>query len=178
MLPLKPDEAILKKERATCKAAPTLIRIGGIYQDKYKPVKGFLILTSRRLVFNYEQGLFSKKKGTLLELPLRMIHNIFIERNFLSERLVVEYATSGKLRQASFEIANPNAWKTSIKRVLLKRETNEKQENVKTPTSSMKRAHTQKKIVVVREIVKIRCRYCKALVEITARTCPDCGAHL
>jgi len=82
--------------------------------------KGKLILTNKRIIFEYTQGLISKKTFTPLDEPISKIRNVSSE-GIISKKLVIEFERVGGERgygrtgRVKFSTSNVNEWIREIK---------------------------------------------------------------
>lgn len=124
---------------------------------------GCFYLTNMKLEFEYGKGrIIFKGKYSALNLPLEKVAEVSVigigPFRKLSINLVKDQSSYG-LPRYEFDVENPETWKAKIE--VVKSTTKEK-------ISSEK--------VIIKEIVKVKCRYCGMLVEITLSRCPNCGA--
>jgi len=149
MVTLAPDEHILLTNQA-----------------KYHGTRGTLYLTNMKLEFEYEKrGIIFKGKYSAVNLPLQRVAEVSIigigPFKKLSINLVKDQSSYG-IPRYEFNVENPETWKAKVE--IAKSVTTEK--------------IPKEKEVIVKEIVKIRCRYCGMLVEATLSKCPNCGSLL
>ena len=85
--------------------------------------KGVLILTNKRIIFEYAQGLFSKKIFTPLNEPISKIINVHSE-GVISKKLVIELEKSemdkksGRTGRVKFSTYNVDEWVREIHRLM------------------------------------------------------------
>ena len=96
------DEYIIIKRKATYEGG------GGIKIPGRKT--GELILTNKRIIFEYIQGLFSKKTFTPLDTPISEIVGVSGEGMF-SKKLVIELRRrDGRTGRVKFTTSNVDEW--------------------------------------------------------------------
>lgn len=77
--------------------------------------KGKLLLTNKRIIFEYNEGLISKKTFTPLEEPISKIRNVNVE-GMISKKLVIELERSdvergyGRTGRVIFSTSNIGEW--------------------------------------------------------------------
>ena len=148
MVSLTPNERVLKKDNA-----------------KYRDTRGTLCLTTKKLVFDYEQrGIFFKGKYTSITLPLERIAELSVVGIGPFKKLavnVVRDKPSFGLPRHEFKVSEPDVWRIEI----------EVAKQQQTPSPQVVKE-------IVKEIVKVRCPYCGTLTESTLPNCPNCGGHI
>jgi len=84
---------------------------------------GILTLTSSRITFEKEIGLFSKKKQTEFSVRLEGIHNVWTE-GLLLKKLAMEVSWSRgpgmpeQIEKRKFSVSRPSEWETTIKSIV------------------------------------------------------------
>ena len=150
---------------------------------------GTLYLTNQRIFL--EKTLVRSKmmglKKDLIEQPviviaLSHVANISAEKNLLLKSHRLRITTAKGVYE--FRVADPEVW---IKHVLQARKGEKSgaaqpQQSTQVPITvnvvqPAPSPATQKE-VIERQVVKVRCRYCGALVDETKGKCPNCGASL
>jgi hypothetical protein len=127
---------------------------------------GVLYLTNHRLVFeapssrglvrDFVQGRDSR---LVFDRTLSEIQNVTVRRGRLGrERLVVD-ATN---RHPSFDVLDPEAWVTAVAQA----------------KRLMPPPGVAAPMLIERQVVKVRCRYCGNLANEVDGRCPYCGAAL
>jgi len=149
MVTLSPDEHILLTDQA-----------------KYHGTRGTLYLTNKKLEFDYEKrGIIFKGKYSAVNLPLERMAEVAVigvgPFRKLSINLVKDQISYG-IPRYEFNVENPETWKAKI-------------EVAKSTTAEK---ISKEREVIVKEIVKVKCRYCGMLVETTLSRCPNCGSLL
>jgi len=129
--------------------------------------KGTLYLTDRRLIFEWSEGLVSKRyQQVAVALSDIQSVNVNHPRFSAGELIIRTVNTNNGFRSSavSLKIAmNPEVWMGKINNLLTR------------PVPQT----TQPTMVVEREVVKTPCRYCGALVDaFRMDKCPNCGAPL
>jgi hypothetical protein len=127
---------------------------------------GVLYLTNRRLVFEApaSRGLvrdFVQGRDTHLvfDRNLSEVQNVTVRRGRLGRpRLVVDAGN----RRPSFDVLDPDAWVAAVAQA---------RRSLPPPGDSPA-------MVVERQVVKVRCRYCGNLANEVEGRCPYCGAAL
>jgi hypothetical protein len=127
---------------------------------------GVLYLTNRRLVFEApaSRGLvrdFVQGRDTHLvfDRNLSEVQNVTVRRGRLGRpRLVVDVGN----RRPSFDVLDPDAWVAAVAQA---------RRSLPPPGDSAA-------MVVERQVVKVRCRYCGNLANEVDGRCPYCGAAL
>jgi hypothetical protein len=130
--------------------------------------RGTLYLTDRRLIFEWSEGLVSKKYEQL-GIALSDIQAVnAAHAAFRGSELVVTTrdANNGfRANRITFGIAMaPEVWMAKINNLLVR-------------TTSPASPAAQPTVIVEREVVRTPCRYCGALVDaFRSDKCPNCGA--
>ncbi len=127
---------------------------------------GVLYLTTHRLIFESpaSRGLVrdllgGRESQTVLDVGLAEVRNVAVRRGRLGRtRLVVEIGHG----RPSFDVLEPEVWAGAI---------GQARRSLPPPG----RAPT---LVVERQVVKVRCRYCGSLGDEVVGRCPSCGAAL
>jgi hypothetical protein len=134
--------------------------------------RGTLYLTDRRLIFEWSEGLVSKRYQQL-GIALSDIQAVNAAHSaFRGNELVIttKDASNGfRASQITFGIAMaPEVWMTKINNLLVG------------PTyPAAQPLPAQPAVIVEREVVKTPCRYCGTLVDaFRSNKCPNCGAPL
>ena len=97
----------------------TLIRESSAKETDHFDTDGKLSLTNMRLIFEKEEGLFSKKRRTLLSLGFDSIHNVGTE-GLMFKALAVEVAFSNAFDSAStiekysFRVGDTSEWENDL----------------------------------------------------------------
>jgi len=135
---------------------------------KYRGTKGILTVGGGSLVFTRKDGLISKKERVVVTIPTNAIVNVNIE-GMMRKKLVilVDGTKVPGIPRHEFEIADPYKWKNAIQTEMVSGV-------VKQPQPA-KEVHVKE---VIREIVKVPCKYCGTLNEITEKKCSNCGASI
>ena len=127
---------------------------------------GVLYLTSHRLVFEApaSRGLVrdlvqGRDTHLVFDQKLSEVQNITVRRGRLGRpRLVVDAGT----RRPSFDVLDPEAWVAAVAQA---------RRSVPPPEGSTA-------VVIERQVVKVRCRYCGNLSNEVDGRCPYCGGAL
>jgi len=100
------DEGIILESKAVYEGG------GGIKIPGKK--KGTLFLTRKRVIFEYVEGILSKKKMLGMNLPISKIRNVYAEGT-ISKKLVIEFErkdeTIGKVK---FKVNGVSEWVKEI----------------------------------------------------------------
>ncbi len=97
----------------------TLIRESSAKETERFDTDGKLSLTNMRLIFEKEEGLFSKKRRTLIEFGFDSIHNVATE-GLMFKALSVEVAYSDALQSGftiekySFRVGDTSEWENDL----------------------------------------------------------------
>jgi hypothetical protein len=131
---------------------------------RHKDVFGNLFLTNKRLIFEHQSGIFTKRVYVTLDLPLEGVSNVTTEGT-IGKKLVV-YAKSGFVSdfpvRLDFSVRDPKQWQSSIA----------------STRARAKETIKEKEIIKEKEvIVKVRCPYCHNLYDETSDKCPYCGGN-
>lgn len=157
---LRPGESILRSAYAV---------MGGRELLSNERGPGVLYLTNQRLVFesHVSRGVVRDLVGgrearILLDESLHEVRNASIRRGRVgSSRLVVETSRA----RPAFDVLEPDEWLAAIA---------DARRELSVPSAPGPSAvHT-----IVREVVKVRCRYCGQLGNEVDGRCPSCGAAL
>ncbi|MCP8316297.1 MAG: hypothetical protein H3Z52_06460 [archaeon] len=144
----------------------------GIYagRAKYSGTEGFLYLSTKRLIFEYEKGLITKRTYTAFEIPLSEIEDVKIEQPRYGFDLLKKLVISTKrgtmgfgMRRIEIKLdTSPELWLMKINQILA----GEVEERAPT-------------IVIQKEVLKIPCKYCGELVDPMVNSrCPRCGGRI
>jgi len=104
---------------------------GRIFDSNGQPVKldGELYLTNMRIIFEREEGFFSKKRDIFLNFSIDSLNNVGVESKFLSGNyltLQFKYVLEERVRQiegqvsyykTSIAIQDPSSWEEKIRNV-------------------------------------------------------------
>ena len=141
---------------------------------KYNRTNGILYLTDKRLFFEYEQGLVTKRTYVSLNMPISDIQNAMAEMPRFGigpmNKLVIATKRGSQgfgMNRIEFNTdMTPDVWVSKINEVA-------SMTSVSEPVGA-----GATNVVVEREIVKIPCKYCGNLID-PARDdrCPRCGAR-
>ncbi len=155
---------LLHPEESVRRSAYAVLEGDDVHDSLRGP--GVLYLTTHRLVFESpaSRGLVrdlwqGRETRTVLDLALAEVRNASVRRGRLGRpRLVLEIGP----QRAAFDVLEPEVWAGAI--AVARR-------SVPAPG----RAPT---LVVERQVVKVRCRFCGSLGDEVAGRCPSCGASL
>jgi hypothetical protein len=152
---LGPGEVSLRSAYAV--AAP-----GDASTDRPKG-PGVLYVTNHRLVFEARVGRRrSGETDTQFEVPLPEVRNVSVRRPRVGHpRLVLETPRG----RPSFDVLDPEAWSATIAQA--------RRALPPPPGPGGAVVHT-----IERQVVKVRCRYCRSLGDEVDGRCPSCGAPL
>ena len=141
---------------------------------RYSGKMGFLYLTNRRLLFEYEEGLITKHTYVSLDVPLSKIENAMMEKprfglGPMVDRLVITTKRGsmgfGMNRILLSDMATPEVWVGKI------------HDAIAGVYGEGQTEPEEAKTIVTREVVKIPCKYCGALLDpVRDSACPTCGA--
>jgi hypothetical protein len=140
---------------------------------KYRGTKGILTVGGGSLVFTRKDGLISKKERVVVTIPTDAVVNVNIE-GMIRKKLVilVDGTKVPGIPRHEFELADPYRWKNAIQTEMGSKIIKQSQPPQSQPT---KEIHVKE---IIREIVKIPCKYCGTLNEITEKKCSNCGASI
>jgi len=135
--------------------------------------RGILYLTDRRLIFEWSEGLVSKR---YLQLGLALSDIQAVNAThaaFRGSALVItaKDANNGfRANQITLELAMaPELWVTKINNLLVRA----------MPPVAQSSPVAQTTVIVEKEVVRTPCRYCGCLVDaFRSDKCPNCGAPL
>ncbi|HZY70185.1 MAG TPA: hypothetical protein VFF67_04300 [Thermoplasmata archaeon] len=139
------------------------------------PVSGFLVLTNYRFLFVRNAGGGPVSLGLQVSWPLTQISHVTAQANgtdvFVGVNHLVFHGSAPRDQGGWFadEIRRTLLQARQVRLELLHSESSRV---VAAPTSVIRERE------VIREIVRIPCRYCHNLVDQTAVRCPSCGAGL
>ncbi len=131
---------------------------------------GFLVLTNRRLIFVEDYG----GREPLLSFPLDEIRKVVAEDGLFDSALLVD-AVSFDADEEDIE-----KWGTDLNgiaravSVARRRSRENPVRGMKAETPPAPQFHER---IIIREIVRIPCRFCGNLMDQTALVCPACGAR-
>lgn len=154
------------------KRASTGVEIGG---------KGFIIATSRRIIFVTRLGVFSKSYSVEYSVNIEDVTGVSQGRYILNHKLII-LEKSGRKRQ----FIDPKIYQmvSIVNKLITERyaEMEAERERERTIVSHMITSQPQQQVAthetIVREIVKIPCPYCRNLNDILSSKCQFCGATL
>ena len=141
---------------------------------KFNRTNGILYLTDRRLFFEYEQGLVTKRTYVSMDMPLSDIQNVMTEMprfgiGPMSKLVIGTKRGSQGFGMNRIEIntdTTPDLWVSKINEVVSAAHGSEQATSVATNT------------VIEREVIKIPCKYCGNLIDpVRDDRCPRCGAR-
>ena len=130
---------------------------------------GILYLTNQRMVFEYEQGLVTKRTYVSLDLPLDAIQNATTQKTVISigsmgKLVITTSRASAGFGMSRIEIATdspPDVWVAKIAEVT------SHPNNLSQPT-----------VILEKEVARIPCKFCGNLIDpVRDATCPRCGAR-
>ena len=141
---------------------------------KYNRTNGILYLTDKRLFFEYEQGIVTKRTYVSMDMPLGDIQNVATEMprfgiGPMNKLVIATKRGSQGFGMNRIELSTdttPDVWVSKITEVVSSEGRSGQVTAVETNT------------VVEREIVKIPCKYCGNLIDpVRDDRCPRCGAR-
>lgn len=80
-------------------------------QSKYGGARGALYLTNKRLIFEHEAGIITKRIYVSLDIPLQEITALNIEGRFKPKLVVLAKDRVGRIE---IEVQNPTKWVNKI----------------------------------------------------------------
>ena len=178
---LNPNEQVLHSWDGDCERHhKTVVPEKGLIRTKYvtkeakERTSGTLVLTNQRLLWFERRGMFSKTLRASFEIDLKELQGItgggtinkWVSITDKDGENVFHLRNVGKNEIESFK-------DMIIRQVEGLRETVAQREVTIRET---REAPIVQKEVVVKEIVKVPCEYCNALMEQTSSKCPECGA--
>lgn len=136
--------------------------------SKYGSKTGTLSLTSKRVVFESQSGVFSKNTFVNADFPLTAVQDVAIEGRLTKKVLFILRRGNSPLRY-EFTVNDPEQWRNkALEAIGLASES----------ASASSIPLVKEKEVIIKEIVKIPCRYCGTLIVNTDTYCSSCGAAL
>jgi hypothetical protein len=135
---------------------------------RHKDVFGNLFLTNKRLIFEHESGIFTKRVYVTLDLPLDGVSSTSVE-GILAKKLVV-YAKKGFVSdfpvRLDFSIKNPEQWQSMI---------NSASEALLATIAAEKgREHVQ----IVLDFSSLKEYMVKGGLMLQTMKCPECGSPI
>lgn len=137
--------------------------------SKYGSKMGMLTLTSKRVVFESQSGVFSKNTFVNADFPLTTVENVTTEGRMTKKVVFILKHGNFPLRY-EFAVSDPEQWRNKAL------ETIGQASDTASLASSI--AVMKEKEVIVKEVVKVPCRYCGTLIVNTDTYCSSCGAAL
>jgi ribosomal protein S27AE len=135
---------------------------------RHKDVSGNLFLTSKRLIFEHENGRFTKRVYVTLDLPLEAVSNVSAEGK-LGKKLVV-YAKKGFISdfpaRLDFSVKEPLLWQDRIAAATSAR------------TSSIEAENRRERVHKILDFNALREYMAKGGLVLQALKCPECGAPI
>lgn len=135
---------------------------------RHNAVFGNLYLTNKRLIFEHESGIFSKRVYETLDLPLEGITNASIE-GMISRRLIV-YTKKGFISsfpvRLDFSVGDPARWQNSVLSALRSR------------LESIESEKKRERIQLVLDFTALREYMDKGGLVLQTTKCPECGAPI
>lgn len=80
---------------------------------KYRGTSGYLSLTNRRLIFEHESGLLTKRTYTSLDLLLQDIANVTVEGAF-KKKLIISAKQGQIMSRHEFSVRDPYSWQNKL----------------------------------------------------------------
>ncbi len=151
---------------------------------------GNLILTNKRLALEttklVKSGLFGKQKKdiVLLNIPLTSILIADKKKEFIFKKHEFTINADGSIMK--FTVNEPQVWITQIAAAKSGNVT-QTQGNVTggtthniviNPQPTVETQSKPEQSQSVKEVIKIRCTSCKALIDENTKFCPECGARI
>jgi ribosomal protein S27AE len=135
---------------------------------RHKDVFGNLFLTNKRLIFEHESGIFTKRVYVTLDLPLDGVSSTSVE-GMLGKKLVV-YAKKGFVSdfpvRLDFSVKDPERWRSMINSA--------SEARLATIEAERRREHVQ----VVSDFGSLREYMVKGGLVLQTMKCPECGASV
>lgn len=139
---------------------------------KYRDTSGTLTIGGGKLVFTRTDGLISKRERIVVTIPTDAIVSVDVE-GMIGKKLVilVDGTKVPGIPRHEFKVGDPYQWMNVIKGEMVSgagRQTSQQAQPKPTRDVYVKE--------VLREVVKVPCKYCGALNEVTEKKCCSCGA--
>jgi hypothetical protein len=134
---------------------------------RYGNKAGVLTLTNKRVVFESQSGIVSKKTYTNVDFALTSVTGATVE-GLASKKLLVSLQRGNYPPRYEFSVGDPVKWRGALTAAC----------SSASSTATQSETITKEKEVIIKEVVKVKCRYCGALVDITESKCSGCGAPL
>jgi hypothetical protein len=80
---------------------------------KYRGTSGYLTLTNRRLIFETQSGVITKRTYTSLDLALHEIGNVTVE-GALGKKLIVGAKSGQIMARHEFSVRDPYSWQNQL----------------------------------------------------------------
>lgn len=137
--------------------------------SKFGSKTGTLTLTSKRLVFESQSGVFSKNTFVNADFPLTTVENVTTEGR-LTKKVVFVLKHGNIPLRYEFAVSDPELWRNKALDTI--------GQGSEAASSASGTPVMKEKEVIIKEIVKIPCRYCGTLIVNTDTYCSSCGAAL
>ncbi|MGA2309382.1 MAG: hypothetical protein ABSG57_07530 [Candidatus Bathyarchaeia archaeon] len=135
---------------------------------RHKDVFGNLFLTSKRLIFEHESGIFTKRVYVTLDLPLEGVSSVSVE-GMLGKKLVV-YAKKGFVSdfpvRLDFSVKEPALWQGRITAAA----------SAKIP--SIEAEKRRERVQIVLDFSALKEYMAKGGLVLQTMKCPECGAPI
>jgi hypothetical protein len=80
---------------------------------KYRGASGYFCLTNRRLIFETQSGMITKRTYTSLDMALHEIGNVTVE-GALGKKLIVMAKSGQIMARHEFSVRDPYSWQNQI----------------------------------------------------------------
>lgn len=136
--------------------------------SRHNTVFGNLFLTNKRLVFEHESGIFSKRVYVTLDLPLEGVANVSVE-GMLQRKLVV-YAKKGFVSsfpvRLDFSVQDPAQWQGRIMSAL------------KIRLESIESEKKRERVQLVPDFTALKEYMIRGGLVLQTMKCPECGGPI
>jgi ribosomal protein S27AE len=135
---------------------------------RHKDVFGNLFLTNKRIIFEHQSGIFTKRVYVTLDLPLEGVSSIAIE-GMLIKKLVV-YAKKGFVSdfpvRLDFSVKEPEQWQGRIKT------------DVEAKMQSIEAEKRRERVQIVLDFGSLKEYMIRGGLILQVIKCPECGAPM
>jgi ribosomal protein S27AE len=135
---------------------------------RHKDVFGNLFLTNKRIIFEHQSGIFTKRVYVTLDLPLEAVSSISVE-GILSKKLVV-YAKKGFVSdfpvRLDFSVKEPEQWQGRIRAA------------VGAKMQSIEAEKRKERVQIVLDFGALKEYMIRGGLTLQAIKCPECGAPM
>ena len=140
-------------------------------KGRYRDSPGTLTVGGGKLVFTRTDGLITRTERVVATIPTDAIVSVRVE-GLVGKKLIVlvDGTRIPGIPRHEFQVPDPHVWRRAILKEMSVRRQAERG-----TSEPIKEVHVKE---ITREVVKISCRYCHSLNEMTAKKCWSCGAPL